>query len=968
MVILQHKAVPAELPAPHRSLPLYGSADPVWRNMWPGRIRKFLPRLLGVFAPQSDEHSRDLRSPRFGGQDARRIALGTLTVYVLGRAFWIFFSDRLFHLTIMDLLLLLRLKMIESWIHAIVSGGLIGLLVWRSVSTLAKFQLALQQIGGCFRLMVEDGELVFLHEHGLEVVGHPVRRRVAVEEPQGFARDVLEWGRAESAPREAEARLCSLLDVVRAVVWECNVITRTCTYISQGVEDILGYPKEHWYEDVGFWGKIIHPADRERAIGAHLAARGSGRDSTLEYRAIARDGRVVWLRNIIYTDTDEEGRSVRLRSIMIDITEQKVAEEMISSKRKRLEAAQRIANVGDWACEVEADTITLSDELFRICGLEPQNHGMTFEAYLDLVHPEDREAVSAMIEGVAATREHLSIEHRFVRPDGTERFVNCRSGKIVGPEGESIRIFGTAHDITERKRAEKALRESEARFRALVENITDVIALVEADGTVRYVSPSVERLCGFTPAECMGRGVFEFLHPEDAESVHHRWQELLKNPGGIFTGEPRFQHKDGQWRTVELVGKNLLEEPVIRGVVVTCTDVTERVQLEAQFRQAQRLEALGQLAAGVAHDFNNLITSIRGYADLLQSTLGEGDIRGEDLREISKAADRATSLTRQLLAFSRRQKLQPKVLDLNESVRQTEGLLRRLIGGDIELVTYPAEELGRIYADPGQVDQVIINLAVNAREAMPGGGELMIETENIELDEVSARRFGGLDPGAYVQLSIKDTGSGIAPEVQSFIFEPFFTTKEEGTGLGLSTVYGIIKQSGGHIGVESKIGRGTAFRILLPRTEDALPAADRSAGEGGAASAHRSTTILVVEDEAAVRKPICRTLARNGYTVLEAADAVEALAIAERHEGTIHLLLTDLVLPQMNGRSLAELLETQYADMRVLFISGYAYDMIPSLNLCEQDRPFLQKPFTLDALNRKIREVLDGGHIPVVVD
>lgn len=513
-----------------------------------------------------------------------------------------------------------------------------------------------------------------------------------------------------------------------------------------------------------------------------------------------------------------------------------------------------------------------------------------------------------------------------------------------------------------------ALRESEARFRALVENITDVIALVEADGCIRYVSPSIERLCGSAPAEYIGRLVFDFFHPDEVESVRRQWHELLRNPGGTATRELRFRHETGEWRTVELVGKNLLEEPVVRGVVVTITDVTERVQLEARFRQAQRLEALGQLAAGVAHDFNNLITSIRGYADLIQSTLSEEDVRGDDLREISRAADRATSLTRQLLAFSRRQKLQPKVMDLNDIVRQTEEFLRRLIGEDIQLVTRPAAQPGRIYADPGQIDQVIINLAVNAREAMPEGGRLTIETMNVELDEEAARGFDGLEPGAYVQLSIEDTGSGIDPEVQSFIFEPFFTTKEQGTGLGLSTVYGIVKQSGGHISVESEVGRGTIFRILLPETEAALPVAARSAGVAGAVSARRSTTILVVEDEAAVRKPMCCTLARCGYTVLEAADAIEALVIAEEYEGTIHLLVTDLVLPQMNGRSLAELLKTRYEEMQVLFISGYGSERIPGLNVEGEDRPFLQKPFTLDALNRKVREVLDGGHVLVAAE
>lgn len=927
-------------------------------------MQELLPHLVGPFVPQSHECSQDLRLWRFEVRDPLRIALGTLTFYVLVGACWFLLSDRLLHLSIRDPQLLPHLKPIEGWIYVLVSGGLVGFLVWRSLSPLAELQLALKENGGSLRIAVDGNELVLIQGRDPGKGEDPVRGCVAEVKQQ----DPLQEAVACRWAGEGGIRNCSLLGAVRAAVWEWSPVTRTHTYISPGVEEILGFPVEHWYEDTELWRRMIYPADRQQIVAACLAARNSGRESVVEYRAIARDGRVVWLRDFIRTATDQEGRLELLRGVMVDITEEKTTAELISQKRKRLEAAQRIANVGDWAWDIDTDTVTLSDELLRICGLERQGHGMAFDAFLDLVHPKDREAVRVMVEKVVSTREHLSIEHRFVRPDGTERFVLCRSGMIVDPERGSIRIMGTAHDITERKRAEQALRESEARFRALVENITDVVALVEADGTVRYVSPSIERLCGSAQAECIGRLVFDFSHPDDVDSFRREWHELLKNPGSNFTRELRFRHVSGEWRTVELVGKNLLEEPIVRGVVVTYTDVTERVQLEAQFRQAQRLEALGQLAAGVAHDFNNLITSIQGYADLLQSTLSEEDVRGDDLREISRAADRATSLTRQLLAFSRRQKLQPKVLDLNEIVRQTEELLRRLIGEDIELVTHPAAELGRIYADPGQIDQVIINLAVNAREAMPEGGRLTIETMDIELDEASARGFGGLEPGAYVQLSIKDTGSGIAPEVQSFIFEPFFTTKEQGTGLGLSTVYGIIKQSGGHISVESEVGRGTIFRILLPQTKAALPVATRSAGVVGVVSARRSTTILVVEDEAAVRKPMCCTLDRSGYTVLEAADAVEALLIAEEHEGTIDLLVTDLVLPQMNGRSLAELLKTRYEEMQVLFISGYGSERIPGLNVEEEDRPFLQKPFTLDALHRKVREVLDGGHVLVAAE
>ncbi len=385
----------------------------------------------------------------------------------------------------------------------------------------------------------------------------------------------------------------------------------------------------------------------------------------------------------------------------------------------------------------------------------------------------------------------------------------------------------------------------------------------------------------------------------------------------------------------------------------------ELSQAQDQLRQAQKMEAVGRLAGGVAHDFNNLLTAITGYSDLLMSDLAEGDPMRGDLEQVKHAADRAASLTRQLLAFSRRQVLQPRVLDLNAVVGSVDKMLRRLIGEDIDLLTVPAPALGWVKADPGQLEQILMNLAVNARDAMPQGGKLTIETANVELDGAYVRQHAAVQPGPYVMLAVSDTGCGMDAETRSHLFEPFFTTKEvgKGTGLGLATVYGIVTQSGGTVSVYSEPGRGTTFKLYLPRVEDA---AGRPVPAGlPAPPVKGSETILVVEDEKAVRSLACEVLKRNGYTVLEARHGDEALAVSDRHEGRIALMLTDMVMPGKRGPDVARQLAAVRPDMKVLYMSGYADSGIVHQGVLDAGTAFLAKPFTPTALARKVREVLD---------
>jgi two-component system, cell cycle sensor histidine kinase and response regulator CckA len=386
---------------------------------------------------------------------------------------------------------------------------------------------------------------------------------------------------------------------------------------------------------------------------------------------------------------------------------------------------------------------------------------------------------------------------------------------------------------------------------------------------------------------------------------------------------------------------------------------TERKKLEGQLRQAQKMEAIGQLTGGIAHDFNNMLTVIVGYSDLMLQKLRADDPLRSEVEQVKEAGVRASLLTRQLLAFSRKQVLQPRVLDLNAILTNMDRMLQRLIGEDIGLVTVPEPGLWRVHADPGQIEQVIMNLAVNARDAMPQGGKLTIETANVQLDDAYAREHVFVKPGPYVMLAVSDTGCGMDAETQAHIFEPFFTTKEpgKGTGLGLSTVYGIVKQSEGYVWVYSEVGRGTAFKIYLPRVEAVAEAVEPS--REAARTVRGSETILLVEDDNPVRKLIHSTLHAYGYTVLEAHHGKHAIQVCEQHAGPIHLMVTDVVMPEMRGRELAERLKPSHPTMKVLFMSGYTDRGIVHHGELVQGTAFLQKPFTPDALARKVREVLD---------
>ena len=495
-----------------------------------------------------------------------------------------------------------------------------------------------------------------------------------------------------------------------------------------------------------------------------------------------------------------------------------------------------------------------------------------------------------------------------------------------------------------------------------------LLNLEELNQNPLYWSEELFRIFGYEPGdiEPSNENFFRAVHPDDREAILAAVAEAIKE-GKHYSIEHRIILPNGTQRVVLEQAGIIYDKKSgspLKMVGVT-QDITERRVLQEQLRQSQRMEAIGRLAGGVAHDFNNLLTAIIGHSELLLSQVKTHEPMWEAMNGINQAGQRAASLTRQLLAFSRKQVLLPQVLNLNELVTASSKMLRRLIGEDIELVTLLGWDLGWVRVDPGQIDQVIVNLAVNARDAMPRGGKLTIETVNVELDEAYARNHVSVTPGHYVMLAISDTGAGMDAETRSRIFEPFFTTKEQGkgTGLGLSMVYGIVKQSGGNIWVYSEPGQGSVFKIYLPRVEENAKRAEPSRSMptqqlGG------TETILLVEDEAVVRNLVREVLQQNGYTVLEAPHGGEAMGIVGQYTGAIHLLLTDVILPGINGRELAEQITTSRPEMRVLYMSGYTDNAIVHHGVLDLGTTFLQKPFIPEALLRKVREALDASLPP----
>ncbi len=553
-------------------------------------------------------------------------------------------------------------------------------------------------------------------------------------------------------------------------------------------------------------------------------------------------------------------------------------------------------------------------------------------------------------------RFHFEFKHRLA--DGSIRDVEVYSSSIE-IEGRQL-LHSIIHDISDRQKAEEALKASEARFRKMVEDAPDPI-FIQTQMRFSYLNQKALNLFGAKDAqELIGSPVMERFHPDYHESVKQRIKGLNEHCKPAELMEQKYLRMDGSTVLVEVTAQPIMYEDNDGALIFVVRDITERKNLEAQLMQAQKMESVGRLAGGVAHDYNNMLSIILGYTDFAFEKIDTKHPLFSDLEQIHTAAERSVDITRQLLAFSRKQTIEPTLLDLNESVEGMLKMLRRLIGEDIDIAWHPGEHLWPVFMDPSQLNQIIVNLCVNARDAIKNVGKITIETNTKSFDDEYCAEHLGFRPGDYIMVAVSDDGCGMDKDLQSHIFEPFFTTKEmgKGTGLGLATVYGIVKQNNGFINVYSELGQGTTFRIYIPRPEALLKKLEKKKPTLPYAS--EDETILLVEDDQAILKMTKMMLERGGYSVLSASKPEEAIEIANKYSGQIHLFITDVVMPEMNGRDLSKNILSIYPNLKTLFMSGYTANVIAHHGVLDEGVNFIQKPFSREQISVKVRELLDG--------
>jgi PAS domain S-box-containing protein len=733
---------------------------------------------------------------------------------------------------------------------------------------------------------------------------------------------------------------------------DLNVLSANRTFLEfshRRLEEVTGRPLH----------EVIQAEGPPRRI-AGAKGPGSGPHDVLVDLALPGGAGTRPVRLTLTEISSEQARG-RLLLIVEDLTESERLRTAAEASALRLRELVQSIDAIVWEAEAKTHKFTfVSQRAEQILGYPVGQWLSRADFWAQHLDPHDRDrAVAACEQAIGEGRDH-SLEYRMLAADGREVWLHDTIHVVLDTEGRPIQLRGVAIDSTREKlaQAERAL------LMTAIEQSADGIVITDAKGTIQYVNPAFSRVSGYSREEALGKNPRILKSGRQDEAYYKKlWTTILG--GEIWQDEIVNRRRDGSLYTEQMTITPVRDQRgEITHFIAIKAEVTERKRLEQQLRQAQKMEAVGRLAGGVAHDFNNMLTIISGYGGLLldHPSIIE-PLRGY-VNEIKNASTRAASLTRQLLAFSRQQVLAPRVLALNAVVANIEKMLKRLIGEDIELVTVLGENLWPVKADPGQLEQVLLNLAVNSRDAMPNGGVLTIETANVELDSTSAQALFPLPPGRYVLLAFSDTGMGMDAETQVRIFDPFFTTKEmgKGTGLGLAMVYGIVKQSGGYIWVYSEVGKGATFKIYLPRTEETI---DESGPGRDALKAQEGTeTLLLVEDEDAVRALVRNVLREKGYRILEASRGEEALELAEQFGGPIDLLVTDVVMPQMNGRELARRLTTLLPRIKVLYISGYADNAVWYQGGLDSGGAFLQKPFSPEALARKVREVLGGPPHP----
>ncbi len=646
-------------------------------------------------------------------------------------------------------------------------------------------------------------------------------------------------------------------------------------------------------------------------------------------------------------------------AVVRDITERKKTEAAL--RASEYQYADLVNNIDGivWERDVVAfKTTFVSFQAERILGYPAVDWTEKNGFWQNHLHPDEREGVLAfcrerMQQGVA-----YDLDYRMIAADGREVWIHDLVS-VVMENGKPVTLRGVMVDVTERKKAEADLRKRDERFRLLIENASDIVTVINAEGIIRFQSPSVTRILGFQPEEMVNRSAYDFLHPDDLTRVSIALKNAFANAGLPVSVEYRYRHSDGTWRYLQSVGRSIAGESPDGFLIVNSRDISETRKLEEQFRQSQKMEAIGQLAGGVAHDLNNILTVVHMQLDLLKHGDPLTSIQSESVLDIEKASRRAADLTRQLLMFSRRQAAMKHDIDLNAVVTNITKMLQRIVGEDVAMhISYAPQPLP-VHADSGMLDQILLNLAVNSRDAMPVGGKIVIETSVAEFDEFAVAQKPNARVGRFACLSVSDTGKGIPPEILPRIFEPFFTTKDigKGTGLGLATVFGIVQQHNGWIGAYSEVGKGTTFRVYLPLQKEAeeVVAETTFVAKGG------NETILLVEDEQSLRVLVRNVLTRLGYRVLEATTGLTAVEVWKEHRHDIKLLLTDLVMPDgMTGKQLAEVLVHENPNLKVIYTSGYSRDIAGQGFVLQDGVNFLSKPFQAAKLALTVRNSLDA--------
>ena len=766
----------------------------------------------------------------------------------------------------------------------------------------------------------------------------------------GNARSYAAERAARDAAEKATARFSRLSEagVIGTVVIDLDDMR--VVDVNDTLLHLVGRSREELLSGRVPWASLTAPEWSDVDARAIEQLKTTGVAGLREKEFIRKDGTRV----PVLAGSAMLGGTTECISFVLDLTERKEAERGRREAERRAQRMVESATVGMWTLDQEGRTTFMNARMANIFGVESANAvGASFEQFLAPQDwPDAGERLADRKAGASSAHEQ-----RFRKPDGSVGVLWVEGSPMYDDRGRYEGVLGIVTDITERRRAEEALRASEARYRLMFDKSPLPKWLYDVE-TLRFLDVNEVALhdLGYSRDEFLAMTIRDIRPPEDVPALleAERHVELLPK-FGVW----RLRKKSGEIIQVELTKHSFtLGDRACR--LAVGRDVTERLRLEEQLRQAQKMEAVGRLAGGVAHDFNNVLSVILSYGEMLLDDMKPGDPVRADIEEIHKAGKRATDLTRQLLMFSRQQVLAPKVLDLNDVLTSMDKMLQRILGADVDLVSMPTQPLGRVRADPSNIEQVIMNLVVNARDAMPRGGQLTMETDNVVLDDAYAQAHLGVKPGPHVMLAVSDTGTGMDKATLARIFEPFFTTKEsgKGTGLGLSTVFGVVQQSGGSVWVYSEVGKGTTFKVYLPRVDAAVEVAGETVPPR---TLRGSETILLVEDDEQVRVVARGILRRSGYHVIEARNAGEALLLSEKHPTPIHLLLSDVVMPQMSGPELAKRLASARPDMRVLCMSGYTDDSIVRHGVLEAHIAYLQKPIAPEALTTRVREVLDGA-------